>query len=145
MKILFMILFITIFDLFGQDFTRTKNTIIDDNSKKMWQDTKDNKTLQLSHEKAASYCEDLKLDGYTNWRLPTIDEYKAILDYKRKKYDTTLPRAFRNAVKKDYWTNNRTWNRNFGLYGYYLVVKSGSFYYQNRTYKKYVRCIRNIQ
>jgi hypothetical protein len=37
----------------------------------------------LSWDQAKSYCDGLKLDGYTDWRLPEIEALQTIVDYSR--------------------------------------------------------------
>ena len=44
----------------------------------MWT-AKDN-GKDVSWKNAVSYCHDLRLEGYSDWRLATIDELQAIYD-----------------------------------------------------------------
>ena len=111
----------------------------------MWQDTMDNVKVRVNHDNAIKYCEDLTQNGFYDWRLPTVEEHKNILDKTRVKEEIMINRAFKYVLKDDYWLNDRTWTRNFGRYAYYLVIKSGAFYYQNRTYEKFVRCVRDMK
>jgi len=129
--------------LFSIHLQKNRNTIMDTEHKLLWQDNKDNIRFIFTHEQSSQYCAKLTLNNYTNWRLPTIEEYKTILDLNRKD-EIKLNKKFSFVVKDDYWTNDRTWLRNFGKYGYYIMIKSGHTYYQNRTYKKYVRCVKDL-
>ena len=140
MKILFIIL-IGLTSLFGLKLTKSGSYVIDDEHKLMWQDTKNNKRVLLSHKHAIEYCDKLTLNGFEDWRLPLVEEYKYIIDKKRRNR-SKINRAFRHNNPDDYWTNDRTWLRNFGKYGYYIKFKNGAIYYQNRTYPMYVRCLR---
>ncbi len=116
------------------------NTIYDDENKLTWQNTKDNITISKTHKNAIKYCEDLKLLGANNWRLPTRQEYKLIINIKRDD-EHMINKAFNHNLPSDYWTSETTW-RNFGKYAYYVFFKSGAIYYNNKNDKKFVRCIR---
>jgi len=143
MKII-TILIISFVSLFALKLTKSGNYVIDDTHKLMWQDTKDNIILQLNHDEAISYCNKLKLDGFRDWRLPTVKNYLKIVD-KQRRINIKINKAFRYRTQFDYWTNDRTWIRNFGLYGYYLKFENGAAYYQNRTYDMFIRCVRDMQ
>jgi hypothetical protein len=52
-----------------------------------------------------------------------------------------INQAFQNIINESYWTSSRTW-QSFGRYGYYFFIKSGTLYYENRSYPKFFRCIR---
>ena len=125
--------------------TRSGDAIIDDQNKLMWQDTRANVRVLLTQEHAVEYCEKLNLKGFNNWKLPTIKEYETIINRKRVRANLMINKAFKFALRDDYWSQDRTWLRNFGEYGYYVFFKSGTIYYQNRTYPKYVRCVRNLK
>jgi hypothetical protein len=144
-----MVLFIALVFLNAYDTKKSNNLkksgnyVIDKDNSTMWQDTKHNVELLYSHIDAPKYCEKLSLGGYSNWRLPTVEEYQAIIDRSRKD-EIMIDKSFLFIKQDDYWTIDRTW-RTFGRYGYYIFFKSGTAYYENRTYPKYVRCIRNIK
>lgn len=144
MKI-FTIIFIFAVTLFATKLTKSTHYVIDDTNKLMWQDTMDNVKVRTTHEDAIKYCEKLSQSGFHDWRLPSVVEYKFIIDKSRTKEEIMLNRAFKYVLRDDYWIQDRTWVRNFGLYSYYVIIKTGAIYYQNRTYKKFVRCIRDIK
>lgn len=144
MKI-FTLLFIVTLVLSASKLTKSGSSVIDDKNKLMWQDTKDNVRILLTHEHAIEYCEKLNFKGFSDWKLPTIEEYKTIIDKKRVRDQLMINKAFKYTKRDDYWASDRTWIRNFGLYGYYVFFKSGTIYYQNRTYPKYVRCVRSLK
>jgi hypothetical protein len=144
MKIFIIVLFVKL-TLLGSSLIKSGNYVIDDNNKLMWQDSLKNVNIRGTHEEVINYCEKLNDSGFTNWRLPTIKEYKTIIDKTRVKDQIMLHKSFKYVLRTDYWISDRTWTRNFGLYGYYIFIKSGSIYYQNRSYKKFVRCVREMK
>lgn len=64
-----------------QDFTYSNNgngTVTQNETGLMWQKSDSNETHDV-HE-AIEYCENLKLAGYSDWRLPTKDELKTLVE-----------------------------------------------------------------
>ena len=108
-----------------------KNTLI-------WQDNPIVETHEMTHTKAKSYCKDLKLSGYVDWRLPTVKELQNIVDFKR--YDPSIQRAFYHTGTDNYWSStiytddsSRAWAVNF---------KSGNTTHNRGSYSYHVRCVR---
>ena len=130
--------------MFGANIYKNGSVVIDKENALMWQDTRDNITATRSHMTAQDYCEILTLGGYDNWRMPDNDEYEYIIDKTREDGQPMINRAFRYTLPDDYWTDSRTW-RTLGRYGYYIYFKSGNIYYENRSYPKLVRCVRDTQ
>lgn len=144
MKFFLLVIILSSF-IFGAKLTRSEEYVIDDQNKLMWQDNYDTVKIRLNQENAVKYCENLSFAGFSDWRLPDREEYKTIID-KTRKDELKINRAFKYILPENYWTKDRTWQRNFGRYGYYVFFKSGAIYYQNRVaYKKFVRCVRDIK
>lgn len=137
-----VLFFMALVLLNGANLKKSGDFVIDKQNGLMWQDSKANINVLVSHIDAPAYCSKLALGGHSDWRLPSVAEYKTIID-KTRRDEIMINRAFIFIKQDDYWTNDRTW-RNFGRWGYYIFFKSGAAYYENRTYKKYVRCVRNI-
>ncbi|KPA09224.1 secreted protein containing DUF1566 [Candidatus Magnetomorum sp. HK-1] len=55
----------------------------------MWQQTDDGS--DRNWQNALSYCENLKLTGYTDWRLPNTKELNSLVDYTRSPQTTGSP------------------------------------------------------
>lgn len=141
MKIIILALISFVF-LFSKQMYKNSNFVVDKKHNLMWQDHRENTKILISHIKASTYCDELKLGGFANWRIPSINEYKYIID-KSRGNKPMINKAFRHILADGYWAKNRTW-RTLGKYGYYVFFKSGAIYYQNRTYPKYIRCVRSI-
>ena len=142
MKIIFLSI-VSILVLYSSNLKKNGNYVIDSSNYLMWQDHKDNAQITLSQKRAVEYCQKLTLGNYTDWELPSVENYKTIID-KTREDEIMIDKAFKHIVQKGYWTKDRTW-RNFGLWGYYIYFKSGTAYYENRTYFKYVRCVRTYK
>ena len=145
MKIAILFFFIFANIIFANKLVKSGDYVIDDANRLMWQDSYDTVKIRLTHPDALIHCENLHFAGFSDWRLPNRTEYKLIID-KTRQDEIMINRAFKYILPEDYWASDRTWIRNFGLYGYFVYFKSGAIYYQNRTlYKKFVRCVRDLK
>ncbi len=87
---------------------------------------------------ATTYCDELVLGGFDDWRLPTRQELGEIVDYGR--HIPAINMIFVNTYYGSYWTSSKylyikqnAWTVNF--------YTGGQFYdYTNRSH--YVRCVR---
>ena len=139
MKIISILILFASF-LLSADFFKNGNYIVDKVHNLYWQDTKDNIAILKSQEGAVKYCENLNLSGYSDWELPTREQYKYIID-KTRKDELMINRRFEYILADDYWTQDTRW-QSFNRYGYYIFFKSGTIYFNNKTYPRYVRCVR---
>jgi hypothetical protein len=81
---------------------RGDGTIFDTRTKLVWQQSSSSK--QYTWKDAHKYCEKLNLAGYNDWRLPTIEELKTLIE---KKHKPTICPAFK--CKSDwywYWSSS---------------------------------------
>ena len=66
----------------GRFVANADSTVTDTSTGLMWA-AKDNGS-KLNLENAKSYCEDYSGGGYTDWRMPTLDELSGLYDHKEK-------------------------------------------------------------
>ncbi|MGA1939880.1 DUF1566 domain-containing protein [Arcobacter sp. YIC-310] len=138
--IVFMVLICTL--LQAQTFRKNSlKVVIDTNTNLMWIDTIDVLKIKKEHEKAIEYCKNLVFAGYSNWRIPTIDEFKTIVN--KKNHKNYINYAFKYNVPDGYWAFKAHW-RTLWFYADYMHFISGTPYYDSRHKKKYVRCVRSI-
>jgi hypothetical protein len=139
---LFLLLIVTVSVLQAALVRDSSLQVVKDTEKRlMWQDNKAVIQTYLTHKEALAYCENLKHAGYNNWRLPLINEYKAIVDMKTK---THINRAFRFNKDQGYWAY-RAHFRTLWYYADYMHFVSGTAYFDNRKVNKLVRCVRDMK
>ena len=120
------------------DFTRNRDMVTDTTTGLQWQDNTEASTVTKNWTEAIDYCENLTLGGYSDWRLPNINELKSIVD--RSKSNPAIVDAFINVSSNYYWSSTTSvdyegnaWvvGFNLGYVGNYL-----------KSYSYYVRCVR---
>ena len=125
------------------NFTKTANNkiVIDTTTELMWQDDFTNQDENLTHAEAKNYCNTLTLGGYSDWRLPTINELHTIADYKNQKsaFDTQA-----NLTDKRYfWSSTRSINDSEGVLYRYFSLEEVADKIAFETAGLDVRCVRN--
>ena len=104
----------------------------DTDTKLLWEDNLEAKTVRKNWQDAMGYCENLKLSGFDDWKLPNRNTLNAL--YPKKD-------GLQNVTEDSYWSSSKsvsgssnTWNVPFGN-GYDLWdIKPFSFL---------VRCVRD--
>jgi hypothetical protein len=94
-------------------------------------------------EEALTYCENLELAGYDDWRLPNCNELQTIVDY--SEYDPAIDLvAFPNAFSNVYWTST-TMAASPGAGWTVTFLKGEVAGGANKLYGRYVRAVRGGQ
>jgi hypothetical protein len=93
-----------------------EETVKDTLTKLEWQRSDDG--TARSKEEAIQYCKDLDLGDKKDWRMPSIEELKTIIDATR--FDPAIPTEAFDAVSTWYWSSTAnaayiasTWRVNF--------------------------------
>ena len=120
------------------DFTKNGDIVTDNKTGLQWQDNADASTTTKIWTDAINYCENLTLDGYSDWRLPNINELKSIVD--RSKSNSAIVDGFANFSSSFYWSST-------SFVGYedsawYVNFNRGYVNYDPKYYNYYVRCVR---
>lgn len=111
-------------------------TISDTATGLMWQK---GEAGAMTWEAALTYCENLQLAGYSDWRLPNRNELQSIVDYAR--YSPAIDRTmFPGAMSSYYWSSTTlayntadAWLVGFG---------NGHVGGRNKSGSDYVRAVR---
>ncbi len=135
MKIIFLI--IVGLSLLQADFTKTGNIVKDSLSKLEWQD--DAVGSSTTWQAAIDRCEALELDGYSDWRLPNINELKSIVD--RSKVNPAIAVGFENTSSNYYYWSTTSYEKNKS-YARAVFFNYGRVDSYAKGNNAYVRCVR---
>ncbi len=113
----------------------TKEIVTDNCTKLQWQDNSDAKTVAKTWSEAISYCENLTLGGYDDWRLPNINELLTLLDY--RKYNPAIDPVFQNVGSDYYWSS--TSHGSTSSSGWVVYFYNDNHHFDNSAF---VRCVR---
>jgi len=114
-------------------------TITDTKTNLMWQQET---TRPLTWDAAIKYCDKLKLSGYSDWRLPTIQELFSLIDF--TKFNPCTDTAFfPDTESSDYWSS--TTNASHTDYAWLVYFDDGDVYGLNKSFAYYVRAVRTIE
>ena len=117
----------------------------------MWQDDDESKrvkkrwiSLKSWYEKdyfnttgdsATSYCKNLTLGKYSDWRLPTMSELKTIANLKES--------SFKNIATKNYWSS--TTYRQYPGYTWVINLSTNKYSIdRNKSYLN-IKCVRTLK
>jgi len=127
------------------NFTRSGDVVIDSKTALVWQDNNDTNTTERIWQESINYCESLSLDGYVDWRLPNINEFKTIID--RGKKGPAIVDKFKyvrsNIISNFYWTS--TTHASYISNAWVILFYDGYNDYYDKRNSFYVRCVRGGQ
>jgi hypothetical protein len=119
-------------------------TVTDNITGLMWQQ-QDDATTRIWDD-AGTYCNNLTIAGYSDWRLPSYNELISIADYgtSNPAINTTY---FTNANSLGYWSSSyyALHSTSPPLYSWYVNFMDGLAKGDVRSVKYYVRCVRGEQ
>ena len=115
-------------------------TVTDIETKLMWQQATADENYMTWYVARTSYCPDLSLAGYTGWRLPTLDELRALVDRSWGYNPTINHMYFPNTVSSFYWSSTTTKPNTPGALGVAFYYGDDSI--SNKTNSYYVRAVR---
>lgn len=134
----FIFLALSVSFIWGSNFFKSDNIVVDIEKNLMWQDNEEVKLYKSNWSLAKEYCKSLTLNGYIDWRLPTIKELQTIVEVKNNK--PALNEQFKFCQNTSYWSNTQDIkNKN---YAWYVGFETGATFLGSKDYDCYVRCIR---
>ena len=119
--------------------TLNATVVTDEDTGLMWQDNNDAKTLEVTYSDAIKYCQNLSISGYSDWRLPNIDELISITD--KRRHNPSIKKIFKNVTTRSYyWTITKSkWS---SAEAWIVAFDYGFDYHYSLSNKNYVRCVR---
>lgn len=119
---------------------RSGNVVVDSKLDLMWQDDTAVKSVRINWNAAKKYCENLSLEGFSDWRLPNYNTLISIVDYDR--YQPAIMPSFQNVSILDYyWSSSRFVKKKGGAW--YVHFYNGRTYRNPKSNENFVRCVRN--
>ena len=120
-------------------YSEYNTSVVDNNTTGlMWQREDDNTTRTLTD--STTYCANLSLAGYSDWRLPTVNELVQLTD-KQRTYPA-INALFIDTDSSFYWSS--TTNAHDSNYAWSVRFDSGRDSYQVKDDICYTRCVRDI-
>ena len=117
-------------------------TVTDKSTGLMWQQET---TTEMTWKSALSYCENLSLGGYSDWRLPNIKELASIVDLSRERpsiYTVFFPNA--NSSSGSYYWSSTT-HASYISMSRLVTLFDGTDGRQEKWESYYVRAVRGGQ
>ena len=118
-------------------------TITDTSTGLMWQ--KGTGAGNMTWQAALAYCEDLELPagGFTDWRLPTINELRSLVDFSR--YDPSINTTFfpNTVTDNPYWSS--TSYAGSAINAWSIYFKYGADHWDYKLNSLNVRAVRGGQ
>jgi len=106
-----------------------------------WQDNIDVTHKVITYQKAYEYCQNLELEGFSDWRVPTITELLSLVDY--NSYKPAILGGFNFIKDKFYWSSTKYKNNNYKNWG--VDFENGASKIDNIDKKHQIRCVRTTK
>ncbi len=126
----------------SDDNTHVDKNFVRDDQKKIVLDKKHHKIYYdakpfppMTYDEAVKTCEKLDYLGYTNWRLPTKEEMRSLLELSRR--SVTVKHAFKNIQEVIYWSSTKDGYKE----AWYFDFDLGRYFVDNRHKKYRVICV----
>lgn len=117
-----------------------KEVVIDVKNLLMWQDNSDVERVKLDWQGALDYCQNFIFSGYSDWRLPSIDELFSIRNETRE--NIAIDNRFKKGVSDNYWSSSSVYDSS---YAWSISFKNGDDDASLKNSNFYVRCVRDNQ
>ena len=104
----------------------------------MWQDDESAKSVTKHWQGAIEYCQNLNFAGYSDWRVPSLEELRTIVD---KNNSPTIKSEFKNTASYLYWSS--TPFADGSDYAWVINFDGGGEGNGDKSYGYNVRCVRD--
>ena len=121
-------------------YEKSINIVTDHTNKLMWQDNIEVTQYLENYTTSKVYCDTLILNGYIDWRMPSIKELQKIVDLNKK---NSIDQNFK-FVMPNYYNTTTSFQKD-DTYQWVVDFKSGKTITNKKRDKNYVRCVRDIK
>lgn len=118
-----------------------KQWLTDDNYNTCSNDKTDPACFDTTGDTATTYCSELVMGGYDDWRLPTSVELEGIVNYGVS--NPSIDSTFQNSASSSYWSSSSIVGDED--YAWFVYFYYGGVYGDDKDYNRYVRCVRDGQ
>ena len=108
----------------------------------MWENVANPEEHEMDWYGAMEYAKNLRLGGYDDWRLPTIEELVSVVVKCIWVYDGSYKENYeaKGFASNDYWSS--TTDDYNSYYACFIDFNDGSQSEDFKNYSRYVRCVR---
>lgn len=121
-----------------EDFISKDGIVYDKRLNLTWQDDYEAQSVKKKWKEAKKYCANLNLAGFSDWRLPSIEELLSITDVSR--YKPAIRKAFKNMKGKYYWSSTSSASNSSSAWRVYFEY--GDNNENSKSFSQFVRCVR---
>ncbi len=127
---------------YGVDLqTDSHKTLVDQENNLMWQNNEESIAIKKDWMGAILYCDNLVLESYEDWRVPTIEELQTI--YRSTILKQNVDDLTQNTRQIYYWSNSPIVS---GItYAYRIHFYNGDLLWGIKENSYNVRCVRDLK
>jgi hypothetical protein len=135
MKLFFLLMAAVSLSLAAQ-WERSGETVIDPSEKLQWADDRGAEQRDTVWRDAKKYCANLELEGFYDWRLPTLSELQGLVAA-----SLADEVSFDHAAASAYWTSEIY--KKMPINAWAVYWGNGHTFDTDRCDEAHVRCVRN--
>jgi len=138
MKYLFIIVSLFSF-LSAGEYEKNRSVVINTTDKLIWQDDVEVTEYLETFITAEVYCDTIVLQGFDDWRVPSIYELLQIVDVNEK---NAINKKFQFVKPNFYSTSTSFQDDDSFLWG--VDFKTGKITRDKKTNSNFIRCVRDV-
>ena len=141
MKSLFTMILICIYSdavMIRDNTVSDEEFVYDTTTNLIWQDDNDARERTKTWIDSVNYCEALDKSGYTDWRLPNINELNTLVDDTRS--DPAISSSIVQYISSTYWSS--TTSSKDKDYAWQIDFTTGKEDYTPKTSLLNLRCVK---
>jgi len=129
-------------ELANLSFVRDEiDEVVESSKMVQFQDNSEVKENFVTYEDAISYCDKLDLSNKSDWRIPTINELRSIVN--RDNSNPAINHIFLNNANEFFWSSTPYQQNKEKIWT--IFFRDGVDYQSLKTDKAYIRCVREVK